>query len=377
MTETIISTDPAAISREIVQSVEQTLGPMMPGDERRIFLDQLAYVFSAQNAAAVVAWEQNAPETASGDALTALGLRVGVSRIAGRPAIIRVAITTSAAGVSLPVGFRFALAGTSWAISTAPTDTQSGEATAEISAPPAGETAMQNAVVAGMEGTPLEALPAGVLAVQAVLSGGAGVYVQTAEASDLTDDAVFRARVIAHQRRSFDWRDIARRVIPDASDVYAYLASPGEVRICVCKRDSDGWTRALTGPENTALTAALQASEERPLGDHVEAVIADVKAVALSLSVQLKRGWLAEVTAAATAAVEAWCRASAGHLGGEVDSGDLVRILDGIDGVRWVDVAGFSVGALDPIGTPPHVVLMDNQAARVTPAGVVLSFVES
>ena len=373
----IISTDPAEISREIIQSVEAQLGPMMPGDERRIFLDQLAYVFAAQNAHAVQAWNQNSPELASGDALTALGQRVGVSRSAGQPAIIRIRIDTSAAGVSLPVGFRFALAGTSWAVSVAATDSQNGEATAENSAPPAGETAAQNAVVSGIEATALDSPPAGVLAIFSASLGGAGVYVQRAEASDLSDDEVFRARVIAHQRRSFDWRDIARRVIPDASDVFAYLASPGEVRIVVCKRDADCWTRALTADENTALTAALQASEERPLGDHVEAVQAAVKTVTASLTVHVRRGWLASASAAASAAIEAWCRASAGHLGGDVDSGDLVRIIDGIEGVRWVNVSSFYVGGLPLIGTPPHVAIEENTAARCVPSNILLTFEES
>lgn len=378
MADVIIDTDPRSISRDIIQSVEAELGPMMPGDERRIFLDQLAYVFAVQNNAAAVAWAHNAPETASGDALTALGLRIGVERSAGRPARVSLSASGTGGTAEIAIGTRLSIGGVAWAVTSPVSLAQPGEAEAEDAHPSAGQTSAQNAIVPGMEATPLSgSLPLGILSVQTRSVGVSGCYLQTAVCDDRADDSVFRERVIAYQRRSFDWTAIARRVIPDAADVYAYLAEPGAVRIVAVKRDADGWTRALTAEENTALTAALQSCEERPLGDEVASVVADVQALTATLTVTLRRGWLASVTAAATAAVEKWCLDGAGHLGGEVDSGDLVRILDGIEGVRWVNVRQWAVGALPARGTPPHVALTQAQASRCTPAGITIEYTEA
>lgn len=378
MADVIIDTDPRSISRDIIQSVEAALGPMMPGDERRIFLDQLAYVFAAQNNTAALAWQHNAPETATGDALTALGLRIGVERSEGRPARVSLSATGTGGTAEIAVGTRLSIGGVAWVVTAPISLAQPGEADAEDTHPNAGQTAAQNALVPGMEATLLSgSLPLGILALQTRSVGASGCYLQTALCNDRADDAVFRERVIAYQRRSFDWRAIARRVIPDASDIYAYLEEPGEVRIVAVKRDADGWTRALTTAESDALTAALQSSEERPLGDEVESVVADVQALTATLTVTIRRGWLASVTAAATAAVEKWCLDSAGHLGGEVDSGDLVRIIDGLDGVRWVNVRQWAVGTLPSRGTPPHVALSQAQASRCTPAGITIEYTET
>ena len=371
----IISTDPREISRDLIQSVEATLGPLMPGDERRIFVDQLAYALAVQNSAAVTAWAQNDPAKAEGDNLTALGQRIDVYRTSGAPARISMSVNASDPMASVPVGFRFTLGGVSWSMTAAASSAQSGEAQADETTPTAAETAAQNALIGSMIATPTTALPAGITSLYTSARLG-GPYIQRATADDREDDAVYRARVIAYQHRSFDWREIARSIVPDASDIYAYLAAPGQVRIVVVKRDADGWTRSLDPIENSSLSLQLAASADRPLGDQVAAVIADVLPVSIALEATIRRGYLPQVTQAAADAIAQWCYDSAGHLGGEVDSGDLVRIIDALDGVRWVNVASMSVGGLTPVGSPPHVTLTENQAARCTPQTITLTITE-
>ncbi len=91
----LINCDSEEIYNNVLTQLEQSVGePLYPGDERRYFGEAIALLFTQLYSAADDAGKQSMLQYARGEALDAIGARLGVKRLDGSPAtcIIRFSV---------------------------------------------------------------------------------------------------------------------------------------------------------------------------------------------------------------------------------------------------------------------------------------------
>lgn len=131
----LIDVDGASVYADVVTGLEESVGePLYPGDERRIFGEALVAVLVAYVSKANDAARQTLLRYARGQALDAMGERLGVERIAATPAECTIRFTLSAVQdrtITIPAMTRVTSDGTMYFQTTEAAVIDAGELTGD------------------------------------------------------------------------------------------------------------------------------------------------------------------------------------------------------------------------------------------------------
>lgn len=340
-----VDVDPAKITRELIADYEARTGrTLYPAQPERIWLDLLAYRETLLRQAIQHAAEQNLVRWATGAYLDALGVLVGVTRLAARPAEATWTVTRTdppTGIVTVPAGTEAVISGTQVRFKTT-ADLVLGDGVAS-------GTVWVEAVEPGPEGNDWAAGTP--LTLTAPIAGVASVVFATVPAGGaaIEDDARLRERIILAPE-SFSvagpagaYRFHALSAHRDVLDVSVGLIEPGHVRVTVL-------TPTLPVPSVVlaAVEAALSAEDRRPLCDLV--TVQSATSVAYAIDVELtvlKNTIYPAVLSAAQTRLTDYAADLRRRVGADLVPAHLIGLLRQIDGVHDVVVVSPAAQALD------------------------------
>lgn len=261
------------ILNQLITDCEQTLGDVLyPGDERRIFLQQLAQVIVAQSNSINDTGRQNLLRYARGELLDALGERTGTPRLLAQKAATTLRFTLSASQqnpITVPEGTRATPDGRLFFATVQALTITPGQATGDVLAEATEAGAEHNGFTLGQINQIVN--PVAFVASVSNLStstGGADV--------EPDDDGVniwsgYRERIRQSPSRFSTagpedgyiyW---AKTAHPDIQDVAVASPAPGEVKVSVLMKDGQLPSQAVLD----LVLAACSAKTVRPLTDQV------------------------------------------------------------------------------------------------------------
>lgn len=339
----IIETNPENISKQIIKETESVTGPLMPGDERRILLDGVAYPLAHQNVLLQTAFEELDIDTASGEVLTIRGAAFGLSRREGSPARIRLDVCKKdATSFRLAEGTKVSFDGVEFAIAQdyqligGAGTIRTVEAVGVEEKPDAENAIAQNSLFAEMHAQDgqLEQPNEHVRWIGCIQTPP--LYLEYAVA-DETDDSIFRQRVKAEMQRPGDYASMTREFLPDATDVRVDLVSPGTITISALHLGASGFAEAYSPETYASLQNFLRSHRRRLHGDEILTLAPTPVTVALTVSLQTKRGSSASVLSSVNDSLPGFCR-KFNSIGGYFDLSDIIKFFDSLESVEITQI---------------------------------------
>lgn len=262
-----VTVDASQILNELISQFEAAYGQTFyPGDERRIFLQQLAQVIVALKNDTNQSARQNLLRYASGDVLDALGDYFNTDRIQAQKSKVTLRFTLSSAQalpVTIPTGTRVTPDGVLYFATTKDTTISVGQTQGDVIAEATEGGIKYNGFAPGQIKTMVDpvAYVAGVSNID-TSSGG----------SDIESDDNYRERIrLAPESYSVAGPEgayvyWAKTADVNISDVVVTSPSAGTVTVTVLMADGQLPTQAILD----AVTAVLTPKNRRPLTDNVE-----------------------------------------------------------------------------------------------------------
>lgn len=335
-----VNTDPEAIEISLTSLYEEITGDtVLPSSPIRLFIswvtDALAQILAMVNYAA----NQNIPSQAVGINLDALGeLYFGKKRPQAVPATVTIRFTISAAQTSavlIPKGTRIAVSNDDIVFATeADAYVPIGATTATVHAicQTAGENG--NGYLPGQVNELVDPFPYYLSCTNTTTSDGG--------ADAATDDEYYALMVASQDAYSTagaigSYKYWAKSVSTNIADVVVTSPTAGEVKLYVLMNDGT----IASSEVKTAVLAACNADEVRPLTDHVEVLDPTLASYNINLTYYLSRTATqsaAEIQAAVTAAVDRYKAWQAGKLGRDINPSTLIGMLMEVPGVKRVNL---------------------------------------
>lgn len=335
-----VNTDPEAIEIALTSLYEEVTGDtVLPSSPVRLFIswvtDALAQILAMINHAA----NQNIPSQAVGENLDALGeLYFGKKRPQATPASVTIQFTISEAQTSavlIPKGTRIAVSNDDIVFAT--------EADAYV---PIGDTAVTvhavcqtageagNGYLPGQVNELVDPFPYFLSCTNVTTSDGGG--------DAATDDEYYALMVASQDAYSTagaigSYKYWAKSVSTNIADVVVTSPTAGEVKLYVLMNDGT----IASSEVKTAVLAACNADEVRPLTDHVEVLDPTLASYNINLTYYLSRTATqsaAEIQAAVGLAVERYKAWQSSRLGRDINPSTLIGMLMEVDGVKRVNL---------------------------------------
>ena len=335
-----VNTDPEAIEIALTSLYEEVTGDtVLPSSPVRLFIswvtDVVAQVLAMVNHAA----NQNIPSQAVGENLDALGeLYFGKKRPQATPASVTIQFTISAAQTSavlIPKGTRIAVSNDDIVFAT--------EADAYV---PIGATAVTvhavcqtageagNGYLPGQVNELVDPFPYFLSCTTVTTSDGGG--------DAATDDEYYALMVASQDAYSTagaigSYKYWAKSVSTNIADVVVTSPTAGEVKLYVLMNDGT----IASSEVKTAVLAACNADEVRPLTDHVEVLDPTLASYNINLTYYLSRTATqsaAEIQAAVGLAVERYKAWQSSRLGRDINPSTLIGMLMEVEGVKRVNL---------------------------------------
>ncbi len=335
-----VNTDPEAIDVALISLYEEITGEtVLPASPVRLFIswvtDALAQILAMINHAA----NQNIPSRALGENLDALGeLYFGKKRPQATPASVTIQFTISEAQTSavlIPKGTRIAVSNYDIVFAT--------EADAYV---PIGDTAVTvhavcqtageagNGYLPGQVNELVDPFPYFLSCTNVTTSDGGG--------DAATDDEYYALMVASQDAYSTagsigSYKYWAKSVSTNIADVVVTSPTAGEVKLYVLMNDGT----IASSEVKTAVLAACNADEVRPLTDHVEVLDPTLVSYNINLTYYLSRTATqsaAEIQAAVGLAVERYKAWQSSRLGRDINPSTLIGMLMEVDGVKRVNL---------------------------------------
>ncbi|NLM85521.1 MAG: baseplate J/gp47 family protein [Clostridiales bacterium] len=335
-----VNTDPEAIEIALTSLYEEVTGDtVLPSSPVRLFIswvtDALAQILAMINHAA----NQNIPSQAVGENLDALGeLYFGKKRPQATPASVTIQFTISEAQTSavlIPKGTRIAVSNDDIVFAT--------EADAYV---PIGATALTvhavcqtageagNGYLPGQVNELVDPFPYFLSCTNVTTSDGGG--------DAATDDEYYALMVASQDAYSTagaigSYKYWAKSVSTNIADVVVTSPTAGEVKLYVLMNDGT----IASSEVKTAVLAACNADEVRPLTDHVEVLDPTLASYNINLTYYLSRTATqsaAEIQAAVGLAVERYKAWQSSRLGRDINPSTLIGMLMEVDGVKRVNL---------------------------------------
>lgn len=335
-----VNTDPEAIDVALISLYEEITGEtVLPASPVRLFIswvtDALAQILAMINHAA----NQNIPSRALGENLDALGeLYFGKKRPQATPASVTIQFTISEAQTSavlIPKGTRIAVSNYDIVFAT--------EADAYV---PIGATAVTvhavcqtageagNGYLPGQVNELVDPFPYFLSCTNVTTSDGGG--------DAATDDEYYALMVASQDAYSTagsigSYKYWAKSVSTNIADVVVTSPTAGEVKLYVLMNDGT----IASSEVKTAVLAACNADEVRPLTDHVEVLDPTLVSYNINLTYYLSRTATqsaAEIQAAVGLAVERYKAWQSSRLGRDINPSTLIGMLMEVDGVKRVNL---------------------------------------
>ena len=335
-----VNTDPEAIDVALISLYEEITGEtVLPASPVRLFIswvtDALAQILAMINHAA----NQNIPSRALGENLDALGeLYFGKKRPQATPASVTIQFTISEAQTSavlIPKGTRIAVSNDDIVFAT--------EADAYV---PIGATALTvhavcqtageagNGYLPGQVNELVDPFPYFLSCTNVTTSDGGG--------DAATDDEYYALMVASQDAYSTagaigSYKYWAKSVSTNIADVVVTSPTAGEVKLYVLMNDGT----IASSEVKTAVLAACNADEVRPLTDHVEVLDPTLVSYNINLTYYLSRTATqsaAEIQAAVGLAVERYKAWQSSRLGRDINPSTLIGMLMEVDGVKRVNL---------------------------------------
>lgn len=335
-----VNTDPEAIEIALTSLYEEVTGDtVLPSSPVRLFIswvtDVVAQVLAMVNHAA----NQNIPSQAVGENLDALGeLYFGKKRPQATPASVTIQFTISEAQTSavlIPKGTRIAVSNDDIVFAT--------EADAYV---PIGDTAVTvhavcqtageagNGYLPGQVNELVDPFPYFLSCTNVTTSDGGG--------DAATDDEYYALMVASQDAYSTagaigSYKYWAKSVSTNIADVVVTSPTAGEVKLYVLMNDGT----IASSEVKTAVLAACNADEVRPLTDHVEVLDPTLVSYNINLTYYLSRTATqsaAEIQAAVGLAVERYKAWQSSRLGRDINPSTLIGMLMEVEGVKRVNL---------------------------------------
>lgn len=335
-----VNTDPEAIDVALISLYEEITGEtVLPASPVRLFIswvtDALAQILAMINHAA----NQNIPSRALGENLDALGeLYFGKKRPQATPASVTIQFTISEAQTSavlIPKGTRIAVSNYDIVFAT--------EADAYV---PIGDTAVTvhavcqtageagNGYLPGQVNELVDPFPYFLSCTNVTTSDGGG--------DAATDDEYYALMVASQDAYSTagsigSYKYWAKSVSTNIADVVVTSPTAGEVKLYVLMNDGT----IASSEVKTAVLAACNADEVRPLTDHVEVLDPTLVSYNINLTYYLSRTATqsaAEIQEAVGLAVERYKAWQSSRLGRDINPSTLIGMLMEVDGVKRVNL---------------------------------------
>lgn len=265
MAEFFETTSARDLSTQLITAAEQELGTaLLPGDERRVWCDVLAYLAIVFGAHANELADEQTIDGAHGETLDALAARLGLTRSEGVKATVRMLYTAEAQGIAYTLPTRYAAQGLTFIVpaTTMPANQDSITLTAEAEA----VGAQYNGIPSGTDFVPVDPPDSFISCASIIISMGGGD-------DETDDDEAFRARVNEARLTPetagtiASYRAVLRRAFGDLIDLWAETTDEG-VRFFPLFRDAvTGHGRVLTAAELALVEEYLTRDDVRALGD--------------------------------------------------------------------------------------------------------------
>lgn len=331
-----IDRDPAAITAEMVASVETLLGKTLyPAQGERLMIDFFAYRESLVREAINDAATQNLVRYARAPMLDELGLLVGVARLEATPAktTVRLALSAAPSGsVAIPAGWRVATGGGVQFQTLVETVVPAGAMVVDLAVRAVETGSAGNGYLPGQINTVVDVVALSIASVAnlATTSGGAAAE----------DDERLRTRIMLAPE-SFStagsvgaYRFHALRAHPDIIDVAVLSPSPGVVSLYPLLSSGQPGPPVLE-----AVLATCSSEKVRPLCDTVQALPPEAVDYAIVAELTLKTTANASVTLeAANAAAAVYAARLSGGLGRDIVPSQIIAALS-LSGVYQVSLS--------------------------------------
>lgn len=335
-----VNTDPEAIEIALTTLYEEITGDsVLPASPIRLFIswvtDALAQILAMINYAA----NQNIPSQAVGINLDALGeLYFGKKRPQAVPASVTMRFSISeaqASSVLIPKGTRISVSNDDIVFATeADAYVPIGSTTVSVHAicQTAGEDG--NGYLPGQVTELVDPFPYYLSCTNTTTSDGG--------ADAATDDEYYALMVASQDAYSTagaigSYQYWAKSVSTNIADVVVTTPTAGTVKLYVLMNDG-----TIASPEvKTAVLAACNADEVRPLTDHVEVLDPTQVNYNITLTYYISKTATqsaAEIQTAVDAAVERYKAWQAGRLGRDINPSTLIGMLMEVNGVKRVNL---------------------------------------
>ena len=335
-----VNTDPEAIDVALISLYEEITGEtVLPASPVRLFIswvtDALAQILAMINHAA----NQNIPSRALGENLDALGeLYFGKKRPQATPASVTIQFTISEAQTSavlIPTGTRIAVSNYDIVYATEEDAyLKFGHTAVTVHAvcQTAGEAG--NGYLPGQVNELVDPFPYFLSCTNVTTSDGGG--------DAATDDEYYALMVASQDAYSTagaigSYKYWAKSVSTNIADVVVTSPTAGEVKLYVLMNDGT----IASSEVKTAVLAACNADEVRPLTDHVEVLDPTLVSYNINLTYYLSRTATqsaAEIQAAVGLAVERYKAWQSSRLGRDINPSTLIGMLMEVDGVKRVNL---------------------------------------
>jgi len=262
-----VDTDSGKILNDLIKQFETALGQTFyPGDERRIFLQQLAQVIVGLKNDINQSARQNLLRYASGDKLDAIGELYNTPRILAQKAKATIRFTLSSAqtnNIIIPAGTRVTPDGQLYFATIKALVIPAGQTYGDVVAEAAEGGEKYNGFAPGQIKTIVDPVPYVASAANTDTSAGG---------SDNEDDDNYRERIrlapesfsVAGPEGAYIYW--AKTADVNIADVSVSSPSPGEVQIAVLMKGGQIPTQDIID----AVTAVVSAKDKRPLTDNVQ-----------------------------------------------------------------------------------------------------------
>lgn len=335
-----VNTDPELIEAALISLYEGiTADTVFPSSPVRLFIswvtDAMAQILAMINHAA----NQNIPSQAVGKNLDALGeLYFGKKRPQAKPASVTIRFTISAAQTSsvlIPKGTRIAVSNDDIVFATeADAYVAIGATTVNVHALCQTPGERGNGYLPGQVNELVDPFPYYLKCTNTTTSDGG--------ADAATDDEYYALMVASQDAYSTagaigSYKYWAKSVNTNIADVIVTSPSPGQVKLYVLMNDGS----IATSEVKTAVLAACNADEVRPLTDHVEVLDPAKTQYNITLTYYINRRATqsaAEIEAAVTAAIERYKAWQAGKLGRDINPSTLISMLMELEGIKRVQL---------------------------------------
>lgn len=329
--------EPKAIADEMIKSFEIETGETLyPGDERRIFLQQLLPVIIALKADINSTGNQNLLRYSQGSMLDELGEMFDVKRIASQYASCRVQYNLSQPlvfDVIIKTNSRVTTDGTLIFLTTDIAVIKAGETSVTVNAIAESAGARYNGLVAHQVANMIDVIPY-VSSVYNINTSSGG--------SDIESDNDYRNRIrLSYQQYSTSgsqksYEYWTKTVSNDITDVSVESPSAGVVKVYVLPKSDYNASDELLNE----ITQVLSSDKHRPLTDNVEVLSAQKVDYDITLTYYISSKDIADeqiIKQRAEQAVEKFKSQTSSKLGISINA-DLLRAFMLSGGVYKIDV---------------------------------------